>query len=84
MSSFSYVDGLSNSNEKMLQMRANLLNNREGLVNGRITSQPSSKLLDKIKVFESPAPKKNHMEIFSSKERDFKYHMREALSSFKI
>jgi hypothetical protein len=54
MSSFGYVDNLSNSNEKMLQMRAKLIDNREGLINGRLTSQPSQNLLDKIKLHESP------------------------------
>lgn len=54
MSSFSYVDNLSNNNEKMLKMRAQLIDNREGYINGRMTSQPSQKLLDKIKVYETP------------------------------
>ena len=41
MSSFGYVDSLSNNNEKMLKMRAKLIDNREGFINGRVTSQPS-------------------------------------------
>ena len=41
MDTFSYVDKMSCSNEKILQMRAALLDNREGYINGKMTSQPS-------------------------------------------
>jgi len=40
MSSFNYVDSLSTNNERMLKMRANLIDNREGFINGRGTSMP--------------------------------------------
>lgn len=35
MSSFKYVDNTSNHNEKNLAMRANLIENRDGFINGR-------------------------------------------------
>jgi len=41
MSSFNYVDSLSNNNEKKLKMRAKLIDNRDGYVNGREASLPA-------------------------------------------
>ena len=84
MSSFGYVDSLSNNNEKILKMRAKLIDNREGLINGRLTSQPTQKQLDKVQIQTPVVKKSKHMKMNSSQERDFKNHMREALSTFKI
>jgi len=41
-------------------------------------------LLDKIKVHTSVVPSKKHAHVHSINEKDFKNHMRDALSSFKI
>jgi len=41
LSAFKYVNTSSTTNEKALHMRAALLENKEGFINGRETSKPN-------------------------------------------
>lgn len=45
MEAFNYVNSQSNPNEKTLLMRATVMQNREGFINGRELPEPNEKIL---------------------------------------
>ena len=47
MRAFSYVSGSSTRNEKILKLRATLLNNKDGQINGRQSAEPNTRLIMK-------------------------------------
>lgn len=59
MRTFNYVSGSSTRNEKILKLRATLINNKDGQINGRQSAEPNARLILKAEKSKNENRKMN-------------------------